>query len=83
MSTARSRAASRCSKCRGSGRRCIEQCAGFLRIADGDEPLDSSSVHPEAYPVVERIVKSCGREVKQLIGDGNYSARAEAGDVHG
>jgi uncharacterized protein len=50
----------------------FEQCAGFLRIADGDEPLDASSVHPEAYPVVERIVKSCGREVKQLMGDGSF-----------
>ncbi|MBX5461050.1 MAG: RNA-binding transcriptional accessory protein [Steroidobacteraceae bacterium] len=54
------------------GPKVFEQCAGFLRIADGDEPLDASAVHPEAYPVVERIVKSCGREVKQLMGDGNY-----------
>ena len=54
------------------GPKVYEQCAGFLRIADGDEPLDSSSVHPEAYPVVERIVKSCGREIKQLIGDGGF-----------
>jgi uncharacterized protein len=54
------------------GPKVYEQCAGFLRIADGDEPLDASSVHPEAYPVVERIVKSCGREVKQLIGDGSF-----------
>jgi uncharacterized protein len=54
------------------GPKVYEQCAGFLRIADGDEPLDASSVHPEAYPVVERIVKSCGREVKQLIGDGGF-----------
>jgi protein Tex len=54
------------------GPKVYEQAAGFLRIADGDEPLDASSVHPEAYPVVERIVKSCGREVKQLIGDGNF-----------
>ncbi len=54
------------------GPKVYEQCAGFLRIADGDQPLDASSVHPEAYPVVERIVKSCGREVKQLIGDGSF-----------
>ncbi len=54
------------------GPKVYEQAAGFLRIADGDQPLDASSVHPEAYPVVERIVKSCGREVKQLIGDGNF-----------
>lgn len=51
------------------GEKTFEQCAGFLRIADGDEPLDASAVHPEAYPVVERIAKRCGREVKQLIGD--------------
>ncbi|MFC0677791.1 Tex family protein [Lysobacter korlensis] len=51
------------------GEKTFEQCAGFLRIAGGDQPLDASSVHPEAYPVVERIVKSGGRDVKQLIGD--------------
>jgi uncharacterized protein len=54
------------------GPKVYEQCAGFLRIADGEEPLDASSVHPEAYPVVERIVKSCGREMKQLLGDGSF-----------
>ena len=61
------------------GPKLYEQCAGFLRIADGDEPLDASSVHPEAYPVVERIVKSCGREIKQLIGDSSFlrSLKAE------
>jgi uncharacterized protein len=51
------------------GEKTFEQCAGFLRIADGEQPLDASSVHPEAYPVVERILRQCGREVKQLIGD--------------
>src|SRR5690606_34009149 len=51
------------------GDKTFEQCAGFLRIAGGDQPLDASSVHPEAYPVVERIVKSCGRAIDQLIGD--------------
>lgn len=51
------------------GDKTFEQCAGFLRIADGEQPLDASSVHPEAYPVVERILKQCGREVKQVIGD--------------
>ncbi|RNF83269.1 Tex family protein [Montanilutibacter psychrotolerans] len=61
------------------GEKTFEQCAGFLRIADGDQPLDASSVHPEAYPVVERIVRSCGREVKSLMGDASYlrSVRAE------
>lgn len=51
------------------GDKTFELCAGFLRVADGDEPLDASSVHPEAYPVVEKIVKACGRPIKQLIGD--------------
>ena len=51
------------------GEKTYEQCAGFLRIADGDQPLDASAVHPEAYPVVERIVKACGRPIAQLIGD--------------
>src|SRR5690606_11011921 len=50
----------------------FEQCAGVLRIAGGDQPLDASSVHPEAYPVVERIVRVCAREVKQLIGDTGF-----------
>ena len=61
------------------GDKTFEQCAGFLRIADGDQPLDASSVHPEAYPVVERILKQCGREVKQLIGDASLlrSLKAE------
>ncbi len=51
------------------GEKTFEQCAGFLRINDGEQPLDASSVHPEAYPVVERILAECGRDVKQLIGD--------------
>ena len=61
------------------GDKAYEQCAGFLRIAAGDNPLDASTVHPEAYPVVERIIKACGREVKQIIGDGAFlkTLRAE------
>jgi uncharacterized protein len=52
------------------GEKTFEQCAGFLRISDGDEPLDASSVHPEAYPVVERILSQAqGKGVKQIIGD--------------
>jgi len=54
------------------GDKTFEQCAGFLRILDGDEPLDASSVHPEAYPVVERILAASGRGVKQIIGDGGF-----------
>ncbi|MDC8014034.1 Tex family protein [Tahibacter soli] len=54
------------------GDKAFEQCAGFLRIANGDNPLDASTVHPEAYPVVERIIKACGREVRQIIGDTGF-----------
>ena len=54
------------------GDKAFEQCAGFLRIADGDNPLDASCVHPEAYPVVERIVAASGRPVRQLIGDSTF-----------
>jgi uncharacterized protein len=54
------------------GDKTFEQCAGFLRIADGDEPLDASAVHPEAYPVVERIVAAADRPIKALLGDGSY-----------
>ena len=51
------------------GDKTFEQCAGFLRIMDGEQPLDASSVHPEAYPVVERILAAGGKPVKQIIGD--------------
>ncbi|KUO19366.1 Tex family protein [Streptomyces dysideae] len=51
------------------GPKAYEQCAGFLRIRGGDDPLDSSSVHPEAYPVVRRMVKTSGQEVASLIGN--------------
>ncbi|MGP9017307.1 Tex family protein [Streptomyces sp. BR1] len=51
------------------GPKAYEQCAGFLRIRGGDDPLDASSVHPEAYPVVRRMVKTSGSEVASLIGN--------------
>ncbi len=51
------------------GPKAYEQCAGFLRIADGADPLDRSSVHPEAYPVVRRILKSTGTGLNELIGN--------------
>jgi uncharacterized protein len=51
------------------GPKAYEQCAGFLRIRGGSDPLDASSVHPEAYPVVRRMVKSAGSEVASLIGN--------------
>ncbi|MGD8379650.1 MAG: Tex family protein [Gammaproteobacteria bacterium] len=53
------------------GEKTFEQSAGFLRIR-GREPLDASAVHPEAYPVVERIVAETGRPVDRLIGDRDF-----------
>ncbi|WP_210528120.1 Tex family protein [Rubellimicrobium arenae] len=51
------------------GPKAFEQAAGFLRIPAGDEPLDASSVHPEAYEVARKIVKACGRDIRALMGD--------------
>ncbi|MFI9028112.1 Tex family protein [Streptomyces sp. NPDC053560] len=51
------------------GPKAYEQCAGFLRIRNGDDPLDASSVHPESYPVVRRIVTAAGNDVPSLIGN--------------
>jgi protein Tex len=52
------------------GEKTFEQAAGFLRVTDGANPLDASAVHPEAYPVVERILAAIGRDAKAVIGDG-------------
>ncbi|MFC4728892.1 Tex family protein [Coralloluteibacterium thermophilus] len=54
------------------GEKTFEQCAGFLRINEGENPLDASAVHPEAYPVVERILARCGRQVREVIGDSAF-----------
>nr|WP_174553484.1 Tex family protein [Nocardia lijiangensis] len=51
------------------GPKAFEQCAGFLRIRGGEDPLDTSAVHPEAYPVVRRILESTGRGMAELIGN--------------
>lgn len=50
------------------GPKAFEQCAGFLRILGGDDPLDASGVHPEAYPVVRRILSATKSDIKALIG---------------
>ncbi|MGO4706904.1 Tex family protein [Microvirga sp. 2MCAF38] len=54
----------------GLGPKTFEQAAGFLRIQNGDDPLDASGVHPEAYPVVRRILDKTGTEIKALVGNG-------------
>ncbi|TMJ58389.1 MAG: RNA-binding transcriptional accessory protein, partial [Alphaproteobacteria bacterium] len=51
------------------GPKAFELSAGFLRISNGDDPLDASGVHPEAYPVVRRILAATRSELKRLIGD--------------
>ncbi len=51
------------------GDKTFEQCAGFLRINDGSNPLDASAVHPEAYPVVEKILADVQKKARELIGD--------------
>ena len=56
-------------KVAGLGPRAFEQAAGFLRIREGDEPLDASAVHPEAYGVARRIVEACGRDIRALMGN--------------
>ena len=54
------------------GDKAFEQAAGFLRINSGDNPLDASAVHPEAYPVVEKILAKVRKQVKALLGDGAF-----------
>ncbi len=51
------------------GDKTFQLCAGFLRVPDGNEPLDASAVHPEAYPVVRRILTQAGKGIRELIGD--------------
>jgi len=52
------------------GPKAFEQCAGFLRIPDGEDPLDASGVHPESYPLVRRILDTAKTDIKGLIGNG-------------
>ncbi len=64
------------------GPKAFEQCAGFLRIRGGDDPLDASGVHPEAYPVVRRILEKTQEDVGALIGDTQDAARPQPDRVH-
>ncbi len=60
------------------GPKAFEQAAGFLRIVNGTNPLDASSVHPEAYGVVEKILADLKRPAKQVMGDGGVLSRVDA-----
>ena len=59
------------------GPKAFEQAAGFLRIIDGDNPLDASAVHPEAYPVVKKIASDVGVGVGELMGDSSRGSRVQ------
>lgn len=54
------------------GPKAFEQAAGFLRVMNGSNPLDASAVHPEAYPVVKKILAASGRDIRGLIGDSQF-----------
>jgi uncharacterized protein len=62
------------------GPKAFEQAAGFLRIMNGSNPLDASAVHPEAYPVVERIMARTARDIGALIGDSGFLRTLSAND---
>ncbi|HRO60815.1 MAG TPA: Tex family protein, partial [Burkholderiaceae bacterium] len=59
------------------GAKAFEQAAGFLRIRDGENPLDASAVHPEAYPVVQRILERVSKSARELIGNRDVLRRLE------
>ncbi len=63
------------------GPKAFEQAAGFLRVMNGDNPLDASAVHPEAYPVVERLVSRTGRPVARLVGDTAFLRGVKPSDL--
>ena len=60
------------------GPKAFEQCAGFMRIADGKNPLDASGVHPEAYPVVEKILQATAQSIQDLIGNAGVVRQLDA-----
>ncbi|EOM75981.1 RNA-binding transcriptional accessory protein [Rhodococcus rhodnii] len=62
------------------GPKAFEQCAGFLRIRGGDDPLDSSAVHPEAYPVVHRILERTGCDVTGIVGNARVLGSLDPAD---
>jgi uncharacterized protein len=60
------------------GKKAFEQAAGFLRIRDGDEPLDNSAVHPEAYDIVANMAQRLGTKTQSLVGNPTLSQRLDA-----
>lgn len=62
------------------GSKAFEQCAGFLRIRGAENPLDNSAVHPESYPIVDRMARSLGVSTRELVGNAELCARISALD---
>ncbi len=62
------------------GKKAFEQSAGFLRIRDGEQPLDNSAVHPESYPLVARMAKQLHSDVSSVVGDANIGSRLKPED---
>lgn len=62
------------------GDKAFEQCAGFLRISNGENPLDSSGVHPESYPIVNKILQSSNKEISNVIGDISFLKKLKPKD---
>ena len=60
------------------GPKAFEQCAGFMRIAAGDNPLDASGVHPESYPVVEKILQATEQSIQDLMGNAGLVRQLDA-----
>ncbi|MGL5335975.1 MAG: Tex family protein, partial [Enterovibrio sp.] len=62
------------------GPKAFEQCAGFLRVMDGADPLDASAVHPEAYPLVQKIALKAGKPLPSIIGNHDFLRTLKAQD---
>ena len=62
------------------GDKTFEQAAGFLRIMNGENPLDASSVHPESYPVVEKIAAKSTKDIRELLGDSRFLKAVNAAE---
>jgi uncharacterized protein len=62
----------------GLGPKAFEQAAGFLRIREGDEPLDQTGVHPESYPIVEKIIQATGKSLQELMGRSEWQKGLKA-----
>jgi uncharacterized protein len=60
------------------GEKAYEQCAGFLRIKNGENPLDESGVHPESYTIVEQMARDAGVEIKEIIGNENMVKQVDS-----